>query len=349
MNEPLFSTGGNARLAPVLRYPQDIGKPPFDKYVLFSVKSGRHVVRDRIVEVNGPDRTIATCALYLSETVLRDDLTVHYDTQALGVLPGLAVELLAQWATNAGNITFDQMKEMNLDKLVTKFKDAKGDVTEFLGKISGTDVGNAVVEYLKADAYNLVNNLANARVVDAALGQRPNPRTDTIFDTQNFREHRYEFTMVPRSEQEAQAIDKIVNMFQFYMLPTYRRGNLEKQAKIGAFMIGFPYEWEVELRTAPANNKPGGRMEHVNQPGRCVLKQVSIDHAAGGKTAFVKSDNGDLYPVATKISLHFQEVRLLARDSVEIQRPGGPKPLGNEFEALEARPRGGDIWDDPNG
>jgi hypothetical protein len=85
-------------------------------------------------------------------------------------------------------------------------------------------------------------------------------------------------------------------------------------------MVGVPYEFTIDMFSIQKGL--AAPMDHINKPGRSVLKTVSIDHAAAGKTAFVKS-NGEYYPVSTTLTLAFQEVVLLARDSDAIKRPGG--------------------------
>jgi hypothetical protein len=148
-------------------------------------------------------------------------------------------------------------------------------------------------------------------------GHKPNPRTDVLFDAQQYRVYDMTFLLVPRSEGEAKSIDSIIRLFQFYMLPLYDQPG--SQTTVGSFMLGFPYEFEISLRDGDNN-----RLEHVNKFERCVLTSVSVDHAAGGKTAFIKTSAGELYPVASQLSLTFKEVRLLDRKSDAITRRDTP-------------------------
>ena len=89
------------------KYPDNLGSAPFDKWIYFEAKSGRHVMRNTVVsEQNGKDRTISAVGLYLSETAVRSSLTVAYEETALGPLWGAAVEALAQGAQNVTDAIF---------------------------------------------------------------------------------------------------------------------------------------------------------------------------------------------------------------------------------------------------
>lgn len=285
------------------KYPETLPQPPVDKWILFEVKAGRHVVRDTvIVEGGGPDRTLANIGLYLSESALSSTTAVKYDGGTdLGPFAGAALEFFAQTGKNMAD---SQPNTGESTGIWGFLKTLTGQSAEFINSSFG--------DALKADLYkgiNAVTNDAAARIT----GTKPNPRTDILFDTQEYRTHDLSFLMVPRSLNEAKSIDNIIRIFQYYMLPAYQG----KKDKTGAFLIGFPYEFVITIM----DGSTGKAMEHINKIGRSVLTSIAVDHAPDSKPAFVK-DNGEYYPVASAISLKFQEVRLLARDSDEITRKG---------------------------
>lgn len=305
---------------PHFRYPANLCQAPFDKWILFEARSGRHIVRNQVVAEQGGsvERTLASVGLYMSETALKSAINVNYDQTDLGAFAGAAVELLAQTGQNLFDVRYSSAAE------------AKNSVSQLLKNItsrgrgavnsaSAEDLSEAFAEVIKADVTRGVDGLFGNGVSAALFGQKANPRTDMLFDSTNFRQHEFSFLLVPRSRQEAEHIDGIIRFFQFYSLPSYRNGDLQQNVNIGAFMIGFPYEFEISFR-----DENGRVMERVNKVGRSVLTSVGIDHAAGGKTAFVR-DNGELFPVATALQLCFTEVRLLDRASAEIDRPSVPE------------------------
>lgn len=294
-----------------LRYPNDLCNPPFDKWITFEAREGRHVGRNQIVSESNPaDRTLASVSLYLSESALKSKTGVAYDKNDLGPFAGAAVEFFAQTGQNL----FGAKLGSDTKGLSASIVAGLSDLVSKSRALLSDGLGQTFLEAIKADVFRGVNELTGD-TASAIFGQKPNPRTDILFDTVEYRCHDMEFMLIPRSLDEAKAIDGIIHFFQFYMLPSYNTTETLNNVKIGAFMIGFPYEFEISF------NSLGGPMEHINKIGRSVLKEIAIDHAAGSKTAFIK-ENGEYYPVATKLGLSFQEVRLLSRDRDEIKRAG---------------------------
>ncbi len=333
------ATGGgtvNDKDAQYFKYPTNLGQPPFDKWIYFEAKSGRHVVRDQVVsETLGVDRTLSAVGLYLDATALKTSMQVHYETNDLGPFAGAAVEWGAQTGANlmglAGSGTMTDYLKQNLKNVK---EGAAAVAAVMLGKKGMdalfTDITQSFKGGAGATAFDFAANMkgSSAAHAGATFGAKPNPRTDVLFDAAQYRTYDMNFMLIPRSLQEAITIDRIVHFFQFYMLPIY--GEAAIKGKVGGFMLGFPYEFEISLRDGVNN-----RLEHVNKFERCVLKDIVVDHAAGGKTAFVKvaggpafqgdfggvaPDAAEFYPVATSIALTFQEVRLLDRHSDAIAR-----------------------------
>jgi hypothetical protein len=293
----------------VTRYPSNLGQKPFDKWVCFEARAGRHVLRDKVVpeKSTGTDRTLGSVGLYMDPAALKDSITLSYDTQALGPFIGTAVELLAQSGQNLFDTRFNTMQDA-ANATATLFNNITG-----AASATALTIGSSFVEAIKTDLLKLASSVTSGEAVSAVTGQKVNPKTDVLFDTNEYRKHSYTFLMIPRNLSEAKAIDSIVSFFQFYSLPIFRRN---QSGQGGSFIIGFPYEFVITFR-----DEQGRELNHVNKVARSVLTTVGVDHAAGGKTAFIK--NGDeFYPVATRLQLDFQEVVLLDRDSDQIKRPG---------------------------
>jgi hypothetical protein len=301
-----------------------------------------------------PDRKIASVQLYIPEDALRSEQTANYNPDAIGAFMGALSEFTAQsggdFMSNMAKSTrglvdasFDVV-EGGTQNLWENIKAAGGGVAatalKSIGDLSADALqgfsgegGRAIAEQV---LFAKLLNTASTRfggAVQQATGLRVNPRTDVLFDHVQYREHTFEYMLIPRSLEEAKSIDQIIHMFQFYMLPSYSP-NLD--GKIAGTMIGFPYEFEISFW-----NEDQPAWHHINKIGRSVLTSVAVDHAAGGSVSFYKGEGDrEVYPVATKLSLRFQEVRLLARDSVEINRGGlVPPDVGSEFDP-KGRPSG---------
>ncbi len=311
-------------------YPEGLGRPPFDKWIFFEARSGRHVVRDQVInELNGVDRTLSSVGLYLSETALKNTLATVYETPDLGPFAGALAEAMAQTGRNFMDVIMSASGDWvgNLKQALTAIGSGAAAIASGAGA-AGLDViktasglsPQAFTQMLEAQVLIGVNGLS-AGAGTAVLGKRPNPRTDMLFATQSYRQYEMTFLMVPRNIREAQMIDNIVRFFQFYMLPKYDTSTAN--GKVGSFLLGFPYEFEISIRDGV-----GDELTHVNMFERTILENVMVDHAAGGKTAFVKDDKGTFWPVATQITLAFKEVRLLDRNSPAILRVAGNAVVG---------------------
>jgi hypothetical protein len=329
---------------PFLRYPANLCQQPFDKWIKFSAKAGRHVVRTKMTpEEQAKDVTLASVGLYLPTGALSSALEVQYDGQQLGPFAGA----LYEWAAHSGkNLLGAKGGGSGISGIKSQLTAVKDDIVE---RMKGADWQSALeVAAIKfgQDAISAFGGASRLGAIFAgldlddavavALGQKINPRTEMIFSTQQYREHVLEFMLVPRSLEEAKSIDRILYFFQFYSLPKYA-GNSDNL--LNAFMIGFPHEFTIDMLAATPDNT-NVTLNHINKIGRSVLMGVQFDHAAGGKTSFIK-DNGEFYPTATALRLHFREVRLLARGDDDIRRSETP----DHFVPLDGAPLTGEFPD----
>jgi hypothetical protein len=316
-----------------LKYPKELAAPgPFEKWVLFEVRTGRHIGRGGVVNENvSKDTTVASAALYLPETALKSEIAIEYDTHDMGPFAGVLSEYTAQTGgeyisqlqTAVGNVA-----EAAADLVTGNFKQGAGEAVSGVSNawnavtnltsnaIKDLINKNNSAEALQAALLNLASETAFGPNIAQAVGRRVNPRTDILFNHVGYRTHSFDFMMIPRNEQEAKTIDQIVHLFQYYGLPSYSPALKSGNATVAGFLLGFPYEFVI---TFWSEGRPN--VHHINKIGRSVLRSVIVNHAAAGKPAFFKgSGSGEVYPAATSLSLSFQEVTLLGRDSEEINR-----------------------------
>ena len=274
-----------------IKYPSDLTTPPHEKWILLEAKSGRHIARDGFVfEANGVDSTLAAVALYLPTDALKSAMTVGYKDVDLGMAAGKAIEaatkrggtLRAPTQQGGGGFSIDKLKN-TLGQL------AVGAATQF------------AANKLEGLAASVIDNPRG--VAEIVAGGAVNPRTDTAFDAMQYRTHEFTFNLIPRTKEEADNIDAILNILHFYSLPSYGDNTGMN------FMIGYPYEFVITMFNET----------HINKIERSVLTGLAVDHAGGDRIAFAKG----YYPAATTLSLSFKEVRLLGRDSHVIFRGGG--------------------------
>ena len=317
--QPIEREGGSLGLISA-RYPAELGTAPWEKWILFEVRSGRHIARDGFVgeSVATPDRTVASVALYLPTDALKSSMAIGYKDISMGAAAGQAIEGMFQKSQGATAATVGAGGGI-LDKL----------------KSAGSGVAGVGVGFAQQKGYDLLSAGASAigadsDTIEALVGGAVNPRTDSVFDAVSYRTHDFDFSLIPRSKTEADSIDVILNILHFYSLPSYGTGGV-----VGNFFIGYPYEFVITLFTQVTG---GGH--HINTIERSVLTNLDVDHAGGDRVAFV-DDRGqkEYYPAATRMSLSFKETRLLGRD---VDREGkgviyrGTHGKGAGFEDLKA-------------
>ena len=281
-----------------VKYPSDLAERggPHEKWILFEARSGRHIARDGFVQESETrvDRTLASVALYLPTDALKSNMTIQYKNIELGMAAGKAIESATQRQGTLREPTAGMGGGLNIDTL----KDIA---------VAG---GHGAVGFGTAKALEAVESLGKIVIddprgtIEVVSGAAINTRTDTAFDKMTYRTHEFTFSLIPRTRQEADNIDAILNILHYYSLPDYGDNN-----NLFNFMIGYPYEFVITMFNET----------HINKIERSVLTGMTVDHAGGDVIAFAT----DYYPAATALTLSFKEVRLLGRDSDVIFRGGG--------------------------
>ena len=280
-----------------VKYPRDLTEAggPHEKWILFEAKAGRHVMRDGFVAGEGanPDRTLAAVALYLPTDALRSSHTVTYRQDDLGAAAGKAIESAFQ---RGGTLREPTMPG------------AGGSMTARLMAAAVAGAAGAAAQMAKTALEGIAAGaIQNPEfTTEVVAGAVVNPRTDTAFQAMQYRNHEFNFNLIPRRQEEADDIDKILNILHFYSLPSY--GDSTSATNL---MIGYPYEFVITMFN----------QTHLNKIERSVLTGITVDHAGGDRIAFVSGiGRTDYYPAATALTLSFKEVRLLGRDSAVIFR-----------------------------
>jgi hypothetical protein len=194
---------------------------------------------------------------------------------------------------------------------------ARSDCAEFAGpglSAVGTAAGGAVAGKFGVKVNDLFKGIDPATAAAIAFGIKANPRTEVLFNTQQYRTHSMEFILIPRSLDEAKAIDRLLYFFQFYSLPRYSGSNGNNP--VSAFMVGFPYEFTIDMLSAQGTDN--FTLDHVNKIGRSVLTRGH--RPCGGREDGVREGRRRLLSGRDALRLSFQEVRMLARGDDEIRR-----------------------------
>jgi hypothetical protein len=156
-----------------------------------------------------------------------------------------------------------------------------------------------------------VNTEALGTLLQRAQGFALNPQLQMIYRGTGLRTFNLSFTFTPKSKDEAQAVNNIINQFRFYASPSLgqRVGDTTAATTNSMFLIP-PSLFDVEFYVN------GGRSEYLPRYGRCILDNLDINHAPNGFAAY---DDGSM--VQTTLELAFKEMDILTRDNFNDPNP----------------------------
>jgi hypothetical protein len=320
------------RPATVVSYPTNLytntGEWGYDKWMLFRVMNGRHILRSRggfdsKTELNPVDGAPQLC-LYLPPSALQSEINLAWEEGSYGI--GLGASLQSAMG-DENRLTKSDINGALRDSLKGNFNAASG-----VGEKLAT-AGLAGLIALAADAvFEVAETVIKDPIqkVGGITGNVPNPRTDIFFTSVKYRTHSFTWKLVPRSVEEAQAIDIILNTFQFYSLPSFGAEN----DKESGFFMGYPYEWSVQIFSETAGR---GSKHHINTIDQSVVTRVNINHASNDRVSFIVDGQMKYYPTDTTLTVDMQEVRLQGRNNQDViwrgVSSGNPAARTNERDA----------------
>ena len=179
-----------------------------------------------------------------------------------------------------------------------------GDATQIAKSlVAGTE---GILKDQTARAIGAVAELAGAegaeQLVKKAFGEADNPYMEVLFDSMSLRTFTYNFNFAPKSEKEADEVQKIIQLFRFHMAPELRPG-------VNRY-LGLPSQFDIHYMFL---SKAGHTSENnfYNRIATCVLQDCKVNYTPNGVKSF--EDGG---PTATTMTLTFKEIELLTKDKI---------------------------------
>lgn len=177
------------------------------------------------------------------------------------------------------------------------------------------------------DTFGLYSGVKDLTGISAHQGQRPMDQTDSVFQGSEFRQHRYEWTLVPKEEGDGEEIMQIAKAFQTLAYPM-RSGDLTFSRVvhppvwfINVMEIGYVADEEtvaeLEGIAGSGTNLTGdgvfgqGKMSGTSRfrfdmsPLPSVLASVDIQTQGAAQGSWVAKGG---FPAATLISVTFKEL-----------------------------------------
>ena len=116
---------------------------------------------------------------------------------------------------------------------------------------------------------------------------------------------------MPKSESEAQNVDRIVNTFRFYMAPSFDKEGGKTASSSRTFIV--PATFDIEYYYS------GGQNRFLNRIATSVLESCNVTYG-GERVQFFRPTsgvNGDgAPPVETNIELQFKELEVITREKI---------------------------------
>lgn len=196
---------------------------------------------------------------------------------------------LAQTAANLGNGEFP-----NASNFLGTIPDAL-DRTKYKLMLEGIN---------KAMGASLTEN----QLLTGSTGAILNPNVEMMYEAPDLRNFSLRFKMSPRDGGEAQKIKQICNTFRKASLPSIGDGEGEIAGTSPGFFLKVPKICQVSFMQGSSPHP------YITQYKPCAISRVSVNYTPDGTYATY----GDGSPVATELTVSFQELKLIYNEEVNI-------------------------------
>ena len=222
-------------------------------------------------------------ALYMPPSV-QVKYDVNYAEQEIGLLAETGFSALKAFQQKQGGL---------LDKTVAGVETAAGGLGAAAAQFGMTKIAG-------------LGGIAQgaAAVIAIERGQVITPRMELMFEGMGRRSFSYSFTFIPKSENEAKVVEKIVMHFKKHMMPNF--ANSFTSGADGVREMTIPDHFNIRYMYRDRVNT------HLNLIQTCALKSMDVDYGAERFTAYAGGR-----PQTTKISLNFGEFNIMSRDHIE--------------------------------
>ena len=165
--------------------------------------------------------------------------------------------------------------------------------------------GVGMKELAGAAASYFVNEAASAvapavmQGVEAGAGAKRNPFQALLFDGVDLRTFTFNWTFIPKSRAETNAIKEIIRLFKYHSLPYYKDFKAGNVSAGGKTFLSYPSVC-LPLITG---------VDTIVMKA-CMINRVDVDYAGGGELAFLEGGNA----AALKLSVTMQEMQMWTRE-----------------------------------
>ena len=138
-----------------------------------------------------------------------------------------------------------------------------------------------------------------AKLALSTQGLAINPQQQLLFQGIDFREYQMAFTFTPYSQQEAQDVKKIIQLFRTHAAPQIITGGA------GMFFVP-PSTFDLQFVLNGAENT------NITKVAESVITSIDVNYAPNGWAS-----HADGAPVQTTLTMNFKEIELIDRKKIQ--------------------------------
>ncbi len=206
--------------------------------------------------------------------------------------------------------TYEQAETKNLALLRDTGKNLFANINAFIGQTEGTgDLLATLTEAGKVLGRQVLQGALEVTFPGAAgfftklTGRALNPRMELAFQSVPFRNFSFEFDFAPKNKDEVEAVNKIMQLFKFHMLPDV--SNEKYLITPSEFQITYYYRDQAN--------------DYMPKISRCVLTDMTLDYAPEGVFHTFKEDGIGAMPIITKMTLAFTETEIMTKQTIDAK------------------------------
>jgi len=189
--------------------------------------------------------------------------------------------------------------------------------------------------FLQAAIASQFGDVGKILFTAASGGKVQNPMLEILYSSPEFRTFKFDFLMFPRSEKEAEEVQKIIDRLRFAQAPELVQGS-------GGFFMYPPSEFDISFYYNGTVNP------NIPKISTCVLTNIDTDYTPNGFSAYESYNDPTPrigrtgMPVGIRMSLTFKETEYLTKNNPLIDGGTGVNPKFNSSysSALDAATSG---------
>lgn len=220
------------------------------------------------------------------------------------------------------------------DQEIGVFAQVAGDLYSDLQSGKGLDAAGAALGGLASGVAATVVKGATEKIAGAkamaqiASGMAISNKMELQFDGVDRRDFSYEFTFIPKSEQEAKVVEEIVYAFKKNMMPSYvdqvNLGTIyghDVTAKFNGKIMKTPNIFDIEYQ------HKGKRNPFLNRVSSSYLTSVDVSYGGDRFKAYESTTTNARKgyegggegppPQKTTLSLNFREIEMMSKERIE--------------------------------